>query len=69
MSMKVTRVKTHWSPKQASIAIELLDTLRDALWEDYGDQISELFWHDIASTEPCVDEAQQALPFDDDIPF
>lgn len=69
MSMKVTRLKTHWSPEQASMVIELLDTLRDALWEDYGEQISELCWQDIVQTSRRADEQQQALPFDDDIPY
>ena len=39
MSMSTTRFVTYWNAGEAHDVIELLDILRDQLWEAYGDQI------------------------------
>ena len=48
-------------------AIEFLDRLRDALWETYGEQITEM--HREAYDNRFQDINQCELGFDDDLPF
>lgn len=67
MSMKVTRLYTHWSSAEAQTIIEFLDLLRDQLWETYGDQIISLLQE--ASVSQDGDERQAELEFNDDIVF
>lgn len=67
MSMKVTRLYTHWSPAEAQTIIEFLDQLRDQLWEVYGDPVAHLLRE--ACVSQAVDERQTKLGFDDDIEF
>ena len=65
MTMKVTRLTTYWSSAEAATAIEFLDLLRDALWETYGEQITQMHRDDYddrtRDSNPCE--------FDDDISF
>ena len=65
--MKVTRLTTYWTIDEAATAIEFLDILRDALWETYGEQITEM--HREAYDNRFEDINQCELGFDDDIPF
>ncbi|MGB5297740.1 MAG: hypothetical protein WBN48_03315 [Thiogranum sp.] len=67
MTMKVTRLTTYWTIDEAATAIEFLDILRDALWETYGEQITEM--HREAYDNLFQDINQCELGFDDDIPF
>jgi hypothetical protein len=67
MSMKVTRLYTHWTPEEAHTIIEFLDRLRDQLCDIYGDQIFSLLRE--ASVSQDIDELQAELEFDDDIKF
>ena len=67
MAMKVTRLTTYWSTDEAATAIDFLDRLRDALWETYGQQITEL--HRETYDNRFQDINQCELGFDDDIPF
>jgi len=67
MTMKVTRLTTYWTIDEAATAIEFLDILRDALWEAYGQQITEM--HREAYDNRFQDINQCELGFDDDIPF
>jgi hypothetical protein len=58
---------TYWTTDEAATAIDFLDTLREALWETYGEQIirmhREIYDDRIRETNQCEFE------FDDDIPF
>jgi hypothetical protein len=67
MTMNVTRLTTYWSIDEAATVIEFLDILRDALWETYGEQITEM--HREAYDNRFQDINQCELGFDDDIPF
>jgi len=67
MTMKVTRLTTYWTIGEAATAIEFLDILRDALWETYGEQITEM--HREAYDNRFQDINQCELGFDDDLPF
>lgn len=39
MSMKLTKITTHWSAADAHMMISFLDELKDALWDTYGEDI------------------------------
>jgi len=67
MTMKVTRLTTHWTIEEAATAIDFLDTLRDALSETYGEQIAQM--HREAYDDQIQDTNQYEIPFDDDPPF
>jgi hypothetical protein len=67
MTMKITRLTTHWDPDEAHTIIEFLDRLRDELWETYGDDILVLLRDGTLSRS--IDEHQTQLPFDDDVQF
>lgn len=67
MTMKVTRLTTYWSTAEAATVIELLDLLREALWETYGEQITQMHREDY---DDRIREANQCeFEFDDDISF
>lgn len=67
MTMKVTRLTTYWTPDEAATVIDFLDSLREALWETYGEQITKMYQeeHELhrQHNNPCEPG------FDDDIPF
>lgn len=66
MSLKITRLRTHWSADEAHLVISFLDELRDMLWETYGDKIVAMY-ADMAKHD--LEERQTELPFDDNIEF
>jgi hypothetical protein len=65
MTMKVTRLYTHWDADQAHTVITFIDELRDQLCEIYGDQIVEM--RRAAASDNIVDEQQTELDFGDNI--
>jgi hypothetical protein len=67
MTMKVTPLTTYWSPAEAATAIEFLAILREALWETYGEEITQM--HREAYDECARDADQYEFQFDDDISF
>ncbi|GMQ90525.1 MAG: hypothetical protein BMS9Abin10_0914 [Gammaproteobacteria bacterium] len=67
MTMNSTRLTTYWSSDDAATVIDFLDLLRDALWETYGDQITQMYRE--AYDDRFQDPNQCELEFDDDIPF
>ena len=67
MSMKTTRLVTYWNAGEAHDVIEFLDTLRDQLWETYGDQIIAMR---LEAEEQRAEQADQIqLTFDQEEPF
>ena len=67
MTKNTTRLTTYWTVGEAATAIDFLDTLRDALWETYGEQITKM--HREAYDDRIRDTDQCELELDDDIPF
>ena len=67
MSMKITRLHTHWSAEEAHTVIGFLQVLQDQLWEIYGDTVVDML-HE-ASAEKAWQEAQVKCEFDDEIKF
>ena len=67
MTMKVTRLTTYWTFDEAATVIDFLDSLRDALWKTYGEQITEMHREDYDNRFKDINQCE--LGFDDDIPF
>ena len=67
MTMNTTRLTTYWTVEEAATVIDFLDRLREALWETYGEQITEM--HREAYDDGIRDTHQRAFEFDDEIPF
>jgi hypothetical protein len=67
MTMNSTRLTTYWTIDDAATVIDFLDLLRDALWETYGNQITQMYRE--AYDDRFQDPNQCELEFDDDIPF
>jgi hypothetical protein len=67
MSMKITRLRTHWSAEEAHVVIEFLEVLCEQLWENHGDAVVDMLRE--ASAEKAWLEAQTKFEFDDDITF
>jgi hypothetical protein len=67
MTMNTTRLVTYWNAGEAAAAIDFLDAIRDALWETYGEQITQM------QREACEksdrDNDQCEFEFDDEITF
>jgi hypothetical protein len=56
----------HWTPKQALAAFELLDFIRDQLWEQYRQDIQRAMRADRVTT---ADPRQLPIPLDGEPPF
>lgn len=74
--MRLSYLKTHWTPEDAHAILSLLDELRDVLWHTYGNDIIDHYQQQYAEkhhkTNPECGEHQLALfaPEQDDIiPF
>jgi hypothetical protein len=67
MTMNTTRLVTYWNTAEAATVIDFLDALRDALWETYGEQITQM--HREAREESDRYNAQCEFAFDDDMKF
>lgn len=67
MSMKVTRLYTHWDAEQAHTVIAFLDEVRERLYEIYGEKIVEMLR--AAATEHTTDSRQTELDFGEEIRF
>lgn len=40
--MKILRITTHWSAEEAESIYQLLDELKDAIWQSYGEDILKM---------------------------
>ena len=63
---RVRRGRTQWSPEQAVAVFEILDELRDRIWERYGLQIQQVLRDQRSTAIPAADD----IAIDDaDVPF
>ncbi len=62
--MKILRIPTYWSAKQAVTVHELLGELQAAIWQAYHKDIKQIYKG--VETENQADNLRQ---FDDDIEF
>lgn len=66
MTMTTTKLRTYWTPAQACEMLELLDELRDQLWETHGERIIAYRMNECSETG--IDPQQQRLNLEDE-PF
>ena len=41
--MKILKMTTHWTPEEADCIDRLLSEFQTALWENYGDDIEQMY--------------------------
>ena len=65
MKRRASMLPTYWTPEQALAVFEILDALRDQLWDLYGLQIQQAMREDLCPTSPAPRGAidQRDLPF------
>lgn len=62
--MKLSYLKTHWTPEEAHTILSFLDDVRDTLWRTYG---SDMVDHD---HQQHIEEQETLSNFEDNnIPF
>ena len=49
-SFGMFEVPTHWTPAQATAVFEVLEELRELVWQNYGGQIQQVLSRDRAIT-------------------
>jgi hypothetical protein len=59
-------IPDYWSPEQALAVYELLDELRERVWDLYREQIQEQCRIDCGEDD---DDQLDLFPFNDEIPF
>jgi len=67
--MPTLDIPDHWSPEQALAVYELLDQLRDRVWDRYSVPIIDAFRADLEQDNLSPHLQLPLFPFDDDIPF
>lgn len=62
--MKILKITTYWSPEEADCIYQLLDELKEVIWEAYGEEILKMY-------QEMNDEKTkvQLKGFDDEIQF
>ena len=60
-------IPLYWSAEQALAVYELLDGLREQVWDRYGEQITEQMRLDYEQQQRSAQ--LELLPFDDELPF
>lgn len=61
--MKTLKITTHWTTQQAEDIYMLLEELKSAIWESYGEDITELH-RDIA-----IEQEEREESFNDELLF
>ena len=65
--MKIMKLTAYWSAEEANTVYEFLDTLKEEVWEVYGDKIIAM--HRAIHEEAQKSAEQYPLPFDGTDPF
>lgn len=66
--MKTIKITTHWTAEQAEEIYRLLDELKWAIWQNYGEDIAAM--HRKATTEQEQEqEKKDNNEFNDELPF
>ncbi|MBL4822226.1 MAG: hypothetical protein JKX90_01700 [Colwellia sp.] len=63
--MKTIKLVTHWTTEQAEDMYRLLDDLKSAVWQSYGEDIVKM--HQENATEKLLEEEHDH--FNDELPF
>jgi hypothetical protein len=62
-------IPADWSPEQALAVYELLDVLRERVWDRYQEQIIDQYRAYCTTEEDDPQLELRLFPFNDDIPF
>lgn len=54
--MKTLKITTHWTPDEAARIYDMLDLVQTAIWEAYGNDITE-FYMEIAKAQAQHEES------------
>ena len=66
--MITNRLTSRWTAQQAQLIAEFLDELQEALWENYNEELTELYrWKEHELDENS--EEEKISMDDDDLPF
>lgn len=63
--MKTLRITTYWSAAEADCIYQLLDELRVAIWQQYGEEITQMY-EEIKLEQQKGDESSQ---LNEELPF
>jgi hypothetical protein len=61
--MKTLRITTHWTAEEAASVYEMLDLLKSAVWETYGNDISNVY------TDITSEQNEESEQFNDELNF
>ncbi|MCH9691078.1 MAG: hypothetical protein K0U59_03265 [Gammaproteobacteria bacterium] len=66
--MRLSYLKTHWTPEEAYAYLSFLDDVRDTLWQTYGSDIMEHYHQQPVQDQPqteqlLVDSDEDNIPF------
>jgi hypothetical protein len=64
--MKTIKLTTHWTTEQADDIYVLLDVLKEAIWQSYGEDIIKM--HQEIANEKVIEEGRNNN-FNDELPF
>jgi len=67
MTMNTTRLTMYCTTGEAATVIDFIDTLRDALWETYGEQITRIHHEEHDARTPHSTHCE--FDFNDPLPF
>lgn len=63
--MKLSYLKTHWTPEESHSLLSFLEAMRDTLWQTYGNEIIEFY----ERKDQQQDQGLSSFIEDDPIPF
>ncbi len=62
--MKTMLLRTHYTPEEAYSILMLLDELRDTLWQNYRDDITDYCHHNHSKDgDACIEIEDDVIPF------
>ena len=74
--MKILKMTTHWSTEEADCVFRVLDELQTVIWENYGDDIEQLYernreeqWALKMENKQEKEQAERQISLLDEIPF
>ena len=65
--MKILKITTHWTPEEADCIFSFLDELQSMIWENYGDDLAQMYQQMGEQQQIMEPEAEDM--FNDEIPF
>jgi hypothetical protein len=65
--MKILKMTTHWTTEEADCIFRLLDEFQSVIWENYGDDITEMY--QLMGAEQLAMERDMEDKVPDEIPF